>query len=92
MSQEAVERVLGRMITDERFRHQATDALETVSLQEGYCLTLAEVLLLSELEPQFIAELAGRLSPGLCRAGSNTRDMQHHAQRCPNQHSISKGE
>ncbi len=73
MSQEAVERVLGRMITDERFRSQATDALEAVSLQEGYCLTPAEMLLLSELEPQFIAELAGRLSPGLRRAGSTSK-------------------
>lgn len=73
MSQEAVERVLGRMITDERFRRQATDALEVVCLQEGFCLTPAELRLLSELEPQLIAEFAGRLSPGLCRAGSTSK-------------------
>jgi len=69
MSQESVERVLGRLITDKRFRCLASDSLAAVCMQEGYCLTPAEMLLLSELEPRFIAELAGRLSPGLCRAG-----------------------
>lgn len=73
MSQEAVERVLGRMITDERFRRQATDVLEAVCLQEGYCLTPSELRLLSELEPQRIAELADRLHPGLRRAGSASK-------------------
>jgi hypothetical protein len=70
MSQEAVERLLGRMITDERFRHQAADSMEVASLQEGYRLSPAELRLLSGLELQSISELAGRLNPALCRAGS----------------------
>jgi hypothetical protein len=46
MSQAAVEQVLGRMITDKRFRRLATKSLETACLQEvincsrlncGYC-------------------------------------------------------
>lgn len=73
MSQEAVERILGRLITDEQFRRLAADSLEVVCLREGFCLTPAELRLLSELEPQRIAELAGRLNPGLRRAGSTSK-------------------
>ncbi len=69
MSQEAVERVLGRMITDERFRRLASDSLDVICLQEGYLLTPTEVRLLSGLEFQHVTEFAGRLNPGLCRAG-----------------------
>lgn len=68
MSQEAVEQLLGRMITDERFRRQVADSLEVASLQEGYHLNPTELRLLSGLELQSITELAGRLNPGLCRA------------------------
>lgn len=69
MSQEAVEQVLGRLITDERFRNSAGCSLEAACLQEGYSLNQVELRLLSGLELQCFAELAGRLSPGLCRAG-----------------------
>ena len=69
MSQEAVERLLGRLITDEQFRRLATNSLEVASRQEGYCLSPVELRLLSGLELQIITELAGRLNPGLCRAG-----------------------
>jgi hypothetical protein len=72
MSQDAVERVLGRLITDERFRHKATDALEVVCMHEGYRLSPAELRLLSSLDLQCVTEFAGRLNPGLCRAGLGT--------------------
>jgi hypothetical protein len=72
MSQEAVEQVLGRLITDERFRCFAAGSLEVACLQEGYRLNPIELRLLSELELQSIAELAGQLHTGLCRAGSGT--------------------
>jgi len=70
MSQEAVERVLGRLITDERFRCLAADSLEVACMQEGYRLLPTELRLLSGLEQQYITEFAGRLNPGLCRAAS----------------------
>lgn len=70
MSQEAVEQVLGRMITDERFRRFATDSLEEACRQEGYRLLPAEMRLLSGLEMHHVTEFAGRLNPGLCRANS----------------------
>lgn len=70
MSQEAVEQVLGRLITDERFRRLAVVSLESASLREGYQLTPAELLLLSNsLELPGIAEFANRLNPSLRRAG-----------------------
>lgn len=70
MSQEAVERVLGRMITDENFRRLAAESLESASMQAGYRLSLAELLLLSgNMELQRITELADRIDPGLCRVG-----------------------
>lgn len=70
MSQDAVERVLGRLITDERFRRTAADSFEAVCRQEGYCLSAAELRLISRLELACFAELAGRLDAGLRRAGS----------------------
>lgn len=70
MSQDAVERVLGRLITDEQFRRLATESLEAASMLEGYRLSPEELLLLSGLELQGITALAGQLNPALCRAGS----------------------
>ncbi len=71
MSQEMVERLLGRLITDERFRRAAKESLEAACMQGGYRLTTAELLLLSSsLELQRIANIAESLDSGLCRAGS----------------------
>ncbi len=69
MSQEMVERLLGRLITDEQFRHGAKDSLEEACMLGGYRLTAAELLLLSgSLELQRIADIAESLDSGLCRA------------------------
>ena len=69
MSQEAVERALGRMLTDVQFRTLVGENLESASQQAGFQLTRGELQLLSTLELPEVAELAGRLNPGLCRAG-----------------------
>lgn len=69
MSQEAVERVLGRLITDERFRCRATSSLESACKQEGYSLNPTELRLLSGLEMKSLAPISGQLNPGLCRVG-----------------------
>lgn len=69
MSQEAVEKLLGRMITDRRFCAIAGDSLEMASRQAGYCLSPAELSLLSDsLKLQRFSELGDLLSPGLQRA------------------------
>lgn len=72
MSQEAVEQVLGRLLTDERFRRQAADSLEAACRQEGYRLIQGELQLLSGLDLRLMADLAGRFSRGLLRAGDGT--------------------
>ena len=69
MSQEAVERFLGRMLTDQRFRTLVGESLESASRQEGFQLNPVELRLLSSLEPGCCAELAGLVDPGLRRAG-----------------------
>ena len=68
MTQEAVERVLGRLITDARFRRAVGDSLEAACVQQGYRLSRTELRFLSELEMKEIDALAGRINPGLCRA------------------------
>jgi hypothetical protein len=72
MSQEAVEQVLGRLLTDERFRRQASDSLEAACLQEGYRLIPGELQLLAGLDLHLVAVLAERLHRGLRRAGDGS--------------------
>lgn len=74
MSQEAVEGVLGRLITDVRFRRLAANSLEAACRQEGYRLFPAELRLLSGLELQYITKFAARLDSGLCRAGTASEE------------------
>jgi hypothetical protein len=69
MSQEAVERLLGRLITDEQFRIEASSLLENACLHEGYRLTPDELRLLSSVKMQHFAELEDKISPSLRRAG-----------------------
>lgn len=68
MSQEAVERVLGRLITDACFRRAVGDSLEAACVQHGYSLSPTELRFLSELEMKEIDAFAARINPGLCRA------------------------
>lgn len=68
MSQEAVERVLGRLMTDEGFRRAAQESLELACLQQGYLLTRTELQLLADLQLQALDSVAPRLNPGLRRA------------------------
>ena len=70
MSQDAVERLLGRLITDDRFRRTAAISLDSACLQEGYRLTSVELSLLSGLDIKQMGDFAARLDPGLCRTGT----------------------
>lgn len=72
MSQDAVERVLGRLLTDVNFRRLAAESLETACRETGYLLMPTELQLLSELKLSRVAELAAELNPGLCRATACT--------------------
>jgi len=68
MSQEAVERVLGRLIADDRFRRAVGDSLEAACLQQGYSLSRTELRFLSKLDLKQFDALAALISPRLCRA------------------------
>ncbi len=70
MSQEAVERILGRMLTDSCFRARMSESPESASRLAGFLLTPRELRLLSGVELPCLAELSCRLDPGLCRASS----------------------
>jgi hypothetical protein len=69
MSQEAVERLLGRLITDQQFRVEASSLMEKACLQGGYRLTPEEFRLLFTVKMQHFAELEDKISPSLRRAG-----------------------
>lgn len=69
MSQEAIERILGRLITDEQFRQSVTESLEIACRQAGYLLAPNEIQLLSSLKLECISKLTDELNPGLLRAG-----------------------
>jgi len=68
MSQEVVERVLGRLITDTNFRRLVAESLEMACRQTGYLLTPTELQLLSSGKLNSIVALAAELDPGLRRA------------------------
>jgi hypothetical protein len=67
MSQEAVERFWGRMLTDRRFRTQAGESLEPAIPREGLQLNPAELRLLSPLVLGYFDEIAGQVEPALRR-------------------------
>jgi hypothetical protein len=68
MSQDDVERLLGRLVTDEAFRKLAADSLAAACMQIGYQLSATELYLLSDLDMEWLTEYSRRVDPGLCRA------------------------
>lgn len=69
MSQDAFERFLGRLITDESFRRCAAGCcLERICLQEGYSLTPGELRMAGGIDLLAIDSIALRIDPGLLRA------------------------
>ena len=58
MSQKAVEQLLGRLMTDGKFRRRALKALDSACMEEGYDLTDAERHIVASMD------LAGLASSG----------------------------
>lgn len=54
MSQDGVERLLGRLLTDKRFLQQATESIAVAAFKEGYSLSKAE---LQAIKPDDLARL-----------------------------------
>jgi hypothetical protein len=69
MSQDDVERLLGRLITDECFRQTASDSLPTACHLTGFQLNATEIELLSGLNIDWFKEIGLRIDGRLCRVG-----------------------
>jgi hypothetical protein len=67
MSQEAVERFLGRVITDGRFREQAKESLAQSCLSEGYALSQKETAFLTGLDFRLLGFVATTLDDAIRR-------------------------
>jgi hypothetical protein len=57
MSQKAVEQLIGRLVTDARFRKRASRELDLVCIEEGYDLTDAERKIIMEMDLDKLAVL-----------------------------------
>jgi hypothetical protein len=66
LSQDNVERVIGRLVTDEAFRASFSEdpagALETL-VERGMTLNPCEFLALSNLDPEMISSFADAIDP-----------------------------
>jgi hypothetical protein len=70
MSQAAVERVLGKLVTDESFRARFFRDPAVVSFCAGLELSRAEVAALSRLPVEAIAQFSACLDARICRLPS----------------------
>jgi len=67
MTQESVEKVLGRLLTDDIFRNRAKDSLIEACLAEGYLLSEEESRMVGRLDMLKIDSVAGSLDSGIKR-------------------------
>lgn len=67
MSQAAVERTLGKLVTDEAFRARFFRDPAAASFAVGLALSPAEVEALSRLSPEVIARFSACLDDRICR-------------------------
>ena len=68
MSQLAVERVLGRLLTDAEFRTEFLGGPASVCRDNGLELTPTELAALSRVDEHAVRPLAARLDPKIVRA------------------------
>jgi len=69
MTQEAVEKFLGRLLTDDVFRHRAEASLCRACLEDGCLLSAEELRLIGRLDLQRLGSVAGILDSGIKRFG-----------------------
>lgn len=67
MSQRAVERVIGKLVTDEGFRDQFFENADVASLRIGVDLSREEKDSLLRIPSHALAELAARLDDRICK-------------------------
>lgn len=67
MSQQAVEQIIGRAVTDAEFRKRLID--NAAEACEGYELTADELAALEALDAQSLAQFAGTLDSRISKTG-----------------------
>src|SRR3989449_11055176 len=70
MSQQAVERTLGKVLTDGSFRERFLTAPRVAALQAGLQLSDIELAALSGLSRAALSSFSASLDPRICRLGS----------------------
>ncbi len=75
MSQEAVEKLLGRLITDDVLRVRAHISLRAVCREEGFCLSEEELTLVGRLDVKKLDGIAETLHEGIKRFNGRLRDV-----------------
>jgi hypothetical protein len=73
MSQEAVEMLLGRLLTDDDLRHRAaaTKDLGKICTEEGYLLTPEEISFIGAEDYIRLAMVSGWMNSGIKRSGKS---------------------
>ena len=72
MSQEAVERFLGRLLTDDEFRKRATTALADACREEGYSLSHEELRAIGPEDFERMKSVAEELDSSIKRFCRNS--------------------
>jgi hypothetical protein len=81
MSQEHVERLLGRLTTDRDFRQRFYEHPADICARESLELTAQELAALLSLEPARIEDFSKRLDPRIVRASAATSRPTRHTTR-----------
>ncbi|WP_408967446.1 Franean1_4349 family RiPP [Oryzomonas sp.] len=68
MSQDSVERFLGRVITDEHFRQKASKSIKNACTKEGLTLSQREINLLEKVDLVFFGQVAQSIDDSIRRA------------------------
>lgn len=67
MSQEAVEKILGRLLTDDGFRCRAFDSLAELCRTEGYAISAEELRVIGRDELVLLGSVATKLDGSIKR-------------------------
>ncbi|MGD9949773.1 MAG: Os1348 family NHLP clan protein [Desulfobulbus sp.] len=76
MSQNEVERFLGRIITDADFRAHTERSLERACYSEGYALSTVELSFLGNLDFQLFQQLSETIDDSIKRSSMNCSGLE----------------
>jgi hypothetical protein len=76
MCQEAVERTIGKLVTDESFRIAFTVDAQRASLEAGLRLSPTEMVALARIPARALDQFARRLDDSICRLPCGTAPVE----------------